>query len=61
MTLGLRSLLLIAAVVIFIIAIFISIEHEIDWIAAGLACTSAAVLVREMGWDRSMKMGGPRA
>ena len=24
----------------------------------GLACTSAAVLVREMGWDRQVNMGG---
>ena len=54
---GLRALLLIAAVVIFIIAIFVSVVHELDWIAAGLACTSAAVLVREMGWDRSMTGG----
>ena len=52
MTLGLRALLLIAAVVIFVIAIFVDIVHELDWIAAGLACTSGAVLVRELGWDR---------
>ncbi len=58
MTLGLRALLLVAAVVIFIIAIFVSIENQLSWIAAGLACTSGAVLVREMGWDRMMKMGG---
>ena len=57
MNIGLRALLLIAAVVIFIIAIFVSIDHQLDWIAAGLACSSAAVLVREMGWDRPM-MGG---
>jgi hypothetical protein len=55
---GLRALLLIAAVVIFIIAIFVSVQNEFDWIAAGLACTSAAVLVREMGWDRQVNMGG---
>jgi hypothetical protein len=44
--------------VIFIIAIFVSVQNEFDWIAAGLACTSAAVLVREMGWDRQVNMGG---
>ena len=59
MTIGLRSLLLIAAVVLFVIAIFVNISHEMDWIAAGLACSAAAVLVREMGWDRSMT-GGTR-
>jgi len=52
MNLGLRALLLIAAVVIFIVAIFVNVVHELDWIAAGLACTSGAVLVRELGWDR---------
>ena len=55
---GLRSLLLIAAVVAFVIAIFVRIDHELDWMAIGLALTSAAVLVREMGWDRQVNMGG---
>jgi hypothetical protein len=54
MNIGLRSLLLVAAVVLFVVAIFVNVAHEMDWIAAGLACTSAAVLVREMGWDRMM-------
>jgi hypothetical protein len=53
MNVGLRALLLAAAVVLFILAIFSDV-HQGDFIAAGLACTSAAVLVREMGWDRSM-------
>lgn len=54
MNIGLRTLLLLAAVVIFIVAIFVNVAHEMDWIAAGLACTSGAVLVREMGWDKLM-------
>lgn len=53
MAIGLRALLLIAAVVIFVIAIFVDVTNELDWIAIGLACTSGAVLVREMGWDRT--------
>jgi hypothetical protein len=57
MNIGLRSLLLIAAVVLFVIAIFVNVVHETDWIAAGLACSAAAVLVREMGWDRVMAGG----
>jgi hypothetical protein len=52
-----RKLVLIAAVVIFIVAIFVGPEHAFDWLAAGLACTSAAVLVRELGWDRRV---GPK-
>lgn len=54
MNIGLRSLLLLAAVVLFVVAIFVNISHEMDWIAAGLACSAGAVLVREMGWDRAM-------
>ncbi len=58
MNIGLRMLLLLAAVVIFIVAIFVNVSHEMGWIAAGLACTSAAVLVREMGWDRVLMGAG---
>jgi lysylphosphatidylglycerol synthetase-like protein (DUF2156 family) len=57
----LRAVLLIAAVIIFIIAVFVSIEHELDWIAIGLACATAAVLVAEMGWDRPLGGGGRRS
>jgi sorbitol-specific phosphotransferase system component IIBC len=53
MKLGLRTLLLLAAVVCFIIAIFVT-SHVTDWIAIGLACSAGAVLVRELGWDRPM-------
>jgi hypothetical protein len=58
MNIGLRSLLLLAAVVLFVIAIFVGVSNEMDWIAAGLACSAGAVVVREMGWDRTM--GGAR-
>jgi hypothetical protein len=61
MNIGLRSLLLVASVVLFVIAIFVNISNEMDWIAAGLACSAGAVLVREMGWDRVMSMGGSTA
>ncbi len=57
MSMGLRSLLLIAAVVLFVIAIFVDIQNQMDWISAGLACSAAAVLVREMGWDRQFGGG----
>ena len=62
MNIGLRSLLLFASVVLFVIAIFVNIDHEMRWLAAGLACSAGAVLVREMGWDRAvMSMGGSSA
>ena len=59
MNVGIRALLLVVAVVCFLIAIFSDL-HQGDWIAAGLACSAGAVLVREMGWDRSMSMGNRR-
>ena len=60
MNVGIRALLLVVAVVCFVIAIFSDL-HQGDWIAVGLACSAGAVLVREMGWDRSMSMGNRRA
>ncbi len=56
MTIGLRQLLLLAATVVFIIAIF-NKGHWLDWIAIGLACSAGATLVREMGWDRKLGAG----
>ena len=52
MNLGLRAILLIAAVVCFIIAIFSDV-HEGDWIAIGLACFAGSYVVADLGWDRS--------
>lgn len=61
MNIGLRSLLLIAAVVLFVITIFENGTNQLHWLAAGLACSAGAVLVREMGWDRAMSMGSSTA
>lgn len=55
MKIGLRVILLAAAIVCFVIAIFTNSVHVFDWIAAGLALTTAAVLVRDLGMDM---MGG---
>ena len=52
MNIGLRALLLVAAVVCFVIAIFTD-THWTDWIAAGLALYAGSVLVAELGMDRS--------
>ena len=51
MNLGLRVILLIAAVICFIIAIFSDI-HWSDWIAIGLACFAGSYVVGDLGWDR---------
>jgi sorbitol-specific phosphotransferase system component IIBC len=56
MNLGVRAILLIAAVVSFIICIFAT-THYADWLAIGLACWAGSILVADMGWDRPL---GPR-
>jgi hypothetical protein len=56
MNLGIRTILFIAAIICFIIAIFSDI-HWPDWTAIGLACTVGGFLVAEMGWDRPLGTG----
>ena len=53
MNLGLRTILLLAAVVLFVIAVF-SDENYADMLALGLAAFAGAFLSDAMGWaDRS--------
>jgi hypothetical protein len=53
MNLGLRTILLLAAVVLFVIAVF-SDENYADLLALGLAAFAGAFLSDAMGWaDRS--------
>lgn len=56
--LGLRGLLLIVAVILFVIAVF-SDSNWSDLVAWGLAASAAALLVEEMGWNT--RFGAPRA
>ncbi len=58
MSIGLRQLLLLAATVVFVIAIFVNTADWFDWISIGLACFAGAALVREMGWDRGFSAAG---
>jgi hypothetical protein len=51
MNFGLRTLLFVAAIVCFVIAIF-SNKHSHDWLALGLICNVGAFLVADLGWDR---------
>jgi threonine/homoserine efflux transporter RhtA len=48
MNLTIRTILLIAAVILFVIAIFSDV-HQGDLIAVGLACTAGAFVVDELG------------
>ena len=51
MNLGLRALLLIAAVILFVVAA-ISDSNSGDLLAWGLACLAGALLVSETGFAR---------
>lgn len=54
---GLRGLLLILAVILFVIAVFSDV-HQGDLIAWGLAATAAGLLVEELGINT--RFGTPR-
>ena len=58
MSIGLRQLLLLAATIVFAIAIFINDYDRVTWMVIGLACLSGAALVKEMGWDRMLSSAG---
>jgi hypothetical protein len=47
---GVRGLLLVLAVILFVIAVFSEARYP-DLLAWGLAATAAALLVEEMGWN----------
>ncbi|MFL5980638.1 MAG: hypothetical protein ACJ74D_06260 [Gaiellaceae bacterium] len=51
MNLGVRVLLLLAAVVSFVICIFAE-EHFSDWLSIGLICFAGSFVVGDLGWDR---------
>jgi hypothetical protein len=58
MTLGLRPVLLLVAIVLFILAAMSS-SNEADLTAYGLACMAGALLVGELGLGRG-RLGGRR-
>ena len=60
MNLGVRTILLLAAVVLFVIAVF-SDENFTDLLALGLAAFAGAFLSDAMGWaDRTFSTGERR-
>lgn len=52
--LGLRAIMLLAAVVVFVVAIFVD-GDPLKWIAAGLALFAAAFFVSEGGLGRRLR------
>jgi hypothetical protein len=53
MTLGLRSILLLGAVVAFVVAIFVD-QNAFKWLAAGLALFAASFLVSDTRLGRGL-------
>jgi len=54
MNLGLRTILLLVAVVLFVISIFVSVENFDEFLALGLAAFAGAFLSDALGFaDRS--------
>lgn len=54
MNIGLRAILLLAAVVVFVVAIFVERVNALKWMAAGLALFAAAFFVSEGGVGRRL-------
>ena len=52
MRIGLRQILLIAAVVLFVIAAVTNSSNSLDYLAFGLACLAGALVVDELGFGR---------
>ena len=52
MRIGLRQILLIAAVVLFVIAAITDSSSSLDYLAIGLACFAGALLGDELGFGK---------
>ncbi len=59
MNLGLRTILLALAAVLFLIGVFSDL-HQGDYICWGLLATVVAFIVEDLGLGTSMNMGGTR-
>ena len=59
MTFGLKAILLLVAIILFIVAVFSDL-HELDLIAVGLAFLAAAFIVEEAGVAGTRLGGGRR-
>lgn len=51
MRFGLRGILLIVAIIMFILGVILH-ENAFDVVAIGLACLAGALLVSEIGFDK---------
>ena len=56
-TFGVKTLLLLLATLLFILAVFQNGDTWLNLISWGLASVAASMLLTDIGWDR--KIGGP--
>ena len=58
MRFGLRAILLIVAIVMFLLAVILD-ENAFDLMALGLAALAGSLLVDDLGLDRALDKRGP--
>ncbi len=59
MNFGLRTLLLLVATLLFLVAVF-SDTNQGDWLAWGLAVFAFSFVIGDLGWDRRYGSGTTR-
>ena len=60
MQLGLRAILLVVAIILFIVAAISNGDNEFNFLMLGLACVAGALLVEELGVGGAGGLSGGR-
>jgi len=60
MQLGLRAILLVVAIILFIVAAITNGDNSFNFLTFGLACVAAALLVEELGVGGAGRLSGGR-
>lgn len=61
MQMGLRAILLLVAIILFIVAAVSNGDNSFDFLALALACMAGALLVEELGLGTGRRFGTGRA
>jgi len=60
-TFGIKTLLLLLATLLFILAVFQNGDDYANLLAWGLASVAGSMLLTDIGWDRKFSGGPPRS
>ena len=60
MQLGLRAILLVVAIILFIVAAITNGDNAFNFLVLGLACVAGALLVEELGVGGAGQLSGGR-